>query len=409
MTSALEHTGERIRNVLVSEIIEVVDLARHEKDVIKLWVGESDLTTPDFIREAAIAALQEGQTHYTYSRGIPSLREALAQYLSHLYATSIDVDRISVTVGGMQAVMLAFQALVDAGEEVVIPSPAWTNVFEAAKIVGARIKDVPIRLGNAGWNLDIEEMFAAVTPRTRVLVVNSPHNPTGWIMSREEMVAVLEFARRHGLWILTDEVYTRITFDIPRATSFLELCEPEDRIIATNTFSKCWAMTGWRTGWVVAPPSLADVFENLLQYGTTGVATFVQHGAEAAIRGGEDFLASFVERCRCARDLVCDALDDVAHLRFERPGGTFYLFFQVEDLTDSKALAIQALREAKVGILSRLRVWRRWRGIHSNLLRTRSNLARASDGAAGSVPAKAILTLLSQGGSAGQVIFVNAA
>ena len=347
MKSALEHTSARIRDVPVSEIIEIVDLARHQTDVVKLWVGESDLTTPDFIREAAISALQQGETRYTYSRGIPSLRETLAQYLSHLYQTTIESERISVTVGGMQAVMQAFQALLDPGDEVVIPSPAWTNVFEVAKIVGAEVKHVPLRLGNDGWHLDIEEMFAAVTPKTRALVVNSPHNPTGWIMTKDEMRAVLEFARQRGLWIVTDEVYTRITFDVPRATSMLELCEPEDRVIAANTFSKNWAMTGWRVGWVVAPPSLGDVFENLLQY---GVATFIQHGADAAIQGGESFVTSFVERCRQGREVVCNALAEVTGLRFERPGGTFYVFFRVEGLSDSKTFAIRALREAKVGI-----------------------------------------------------------
>ena len=350
MKSALEHTSARIRDVPISEIIEIADLARHESDVIKLWVGESDLTTPDFIREAAMSALQRGETRYTYSRGIPVLRETLAQYLSRLYHTTIESDRISVTVGGMQAVMQAFQALLDPGDEVVIPSPAWTNVFEAVNIVGAQVQPVPLRLGNNGWHLDIEEMFAAVTPKTRALVVNSPHNPTGWIMTKDEMRAVLEFARRRGLWIVTDEVYTRITFEVPRATSMLELCEPEDRVIAANTFSKNWAMTGWRVGWVVAPPSLGDVFENLLQYGTTGVATFIQHGADAAIQGGESFVTSFVERCRQGREVVCNALAEVPGLRFERPGGTFYLFFRIEGLSDSKALAIRALREAKIGI-----------------------------------------------------------
>jgi len=344
------HTSARIRDVLVSEIIEIVDLARHEKDVIKLWVGESDLTTPEFIRDAAMSALQRGETRYTYSRGIPSLREALAQYLSGLYDTNITTDRISVTVGGMQAVMQAFQAIIDPGDEVVIPTPAWTNVFEVAKIVGANLKHVPLRLGNEGWHLNIEEMFDAVTPNTRALVINSPHNPTGWIMTKDEMTALLEFARERGLWIITDEVYTRITFDGSRATSILALCEPEDRVIAANTFSKNWAMTGWRVGWVVAPPSLGDVFENLLQYGTTGVATFVQHGAEAAIVDGEDFVTSFVERCRRGREVVCNALEAVPGLSFERPGGTFYLFFRLEGLTDSKGLAIRALREAKVGI-----------------------------------------------------------
>ena len=334
----------------MSDIIEVVDLARDDPDVIKLWVGESDLPTPDFICEAANRAMRHGHTRYTFSRGIPSLRSALAEYQSRLYASAIDVERISVTVGGMQAVLQAFQAVIEAGDEVVVPAPGWTNVFEAARIAGAEVRTVPFRYGNEGWSLDVEQILAAVTPRTRMLVLNSPHNPTGWIMPREQMQQLLEFARERGLWILADEVYGRLTYEVPRSPSFLEICEPEDLVIVTNTFSKCWAMTGWRVGWVVAPPSLSEVFENLLQFTTTGVATFIQHGAEAAIREGEDFLASFVERCHRARDLACDALGAVPNLSFEKPGGTFYLLFAVDGLTDSKQFVVRALREAKVGL-----------------------------------------------------------
>ena len=187
MSLAVEHTCERIRAIPMSDIIEVVDLARDDPDVCKLWVGESDLPTPEFICDAAARALREGHTRYTYSRGIPSLREALSEYHTRLYRTPIDVERISVTVGGMQAVMQAFQAVCEPGDEVVVPSPAWTNVFESARIVGANIRTVPFRFGNQGWHLDLDEFFAAVTPRTRVLVINSPQNPTGWIMPREQM------------------------------------------------------------------------------------------------------------------------------------------------------------------------------------------------------------------------------
>ena len=350
MSLAVDHTCERIRSIAMSDIIEVVDLARDDPDVCKLWVGESDLPTPEFICDAAVRAMREGHTRYTYSRGIPSLREALAEYHTRLYRTPIDVERLSVTVGGMQAVMQAFQAVCEPDDEVVVPSPAWTNVFEAARIVGAKVRTVPFRFGNRGWHLDLDEFFAAVTPRTRVLVINSPQNPTGWIMPREQMEEVLGFARRRGLWILADEVYHRLTFEIPRAPSFLEFCDPEDRVIATNTFSKGWAMTGWRAGWAVAPPSLGLIFENLLQFGTTGLPTFIQHGCEAAIRHGEPFLESFVARCRIGRDVVCDALSGVPGLRFQKPPGTFYLMVRMEGLDDSKAFVIEVLREAKVGL-----------------------------------------------------------
>ena len=350
MSLAVDHTCERVRNIPMSDIIEVVDLARDAPDVCKLWVGESDLPTPEFICDAAVRAMREGHTRYTYSRGIPSLREALADYHTRLYGKPMDVERVSVTVGGMQAVMQAFQAVCEPGDEVVVPSPAWTNVFESARIAGANIRTVPFRFGNRGWHLNLDEFFAAVTPRTKVLVINSPQNPTGWIMPREQMEDVLAFARGRGLWILADEVYHRLTYEMPRAPSFLEFCDPEDRVIATNTFSKSWAMTGWRAGWAVAPPSLGLIFENLLQFGTTGLPTFVQHGCEAAVRNGEEFLTNFVARCRTGRDVVCDALSGVPGLRFEKPGGTFYLMVRMEGLDDSKSFVIDVLREARVGL-----------------------------------------------------------
>ena len=350
MPLAVDHTCERVRAIPMSEIIEVVDLARDDPDVCKLWVGESDLPTPRFICDAAVRALREGQTRYTYSRGIPTLREALAEYHSRLYGTAIDVERISVTVGGMQAVMQTFQAVCEPGDEVVVPSPAWPNVFEAARIVGAQVRTLPFRFGNRGWRLDLDELFDAVTPRTRVLVINSPQNPTGWIMPREQMEAVLAFARARGLWILSDEVYHRFTYEMPRAPSFQDFCDPEDRVITTNTFSKGWAMTGWRAGWVIAPPSLGLLFENLLQFGTTGLPTFVQYGCEAAIRQGETFLTGFVERCRSGREVVCEALSDLPGLAFEKPGGTFYLMVRMEELADSKAFVVRVLREARVGL-----------------------------------------------------------
>ena len=212
------------------------------------------------------------------------------------------------------------------------------------------IKTVPFRFGNQGWRLDLDELFAAVTPRTRVLVINSPQNPTGWIMPRGQMEEVLDFARRRGVWILADEAYHRLTYEMPQAPSFLEFCDPEDRVIATNTFSKSWAMTGWRAGWAIAPPSLGLIFENLLQFGTTGLPTFVQHGCEAAVRHGEEFLRNNVSRCRVGRDVVCDALSGVPGLRFEKPGGTFYLMVHMEGLDDSKAFVIEVLREARVGL-----------------------------------------------------------
>jgi aspartate/methionine/tyrosine aminotransferase len=198
--------------------------------------------------------------------------------------------------------------------------------------------------------LDHERLRAAVTPRTRAIFLNSPSNPTGWVASREDQVFLLDLARRHGLWIIADEIYTRFFYDEARAPSFRDISEEGDRILFVDTFSKNWAMTGWRIGWIEAPPELGQVIENLIQYSTSGVATFLQRGGIAALEEGESFVAEQVARARRGRDIVCQALAPTGRVRFAPVRGAFYLFFSVDGKTDVERLGLQLVDEANVGL-----------------------------------------------------------
>ncbi|MBX3531535.1 MAG: pyridoxal phosphate-dependent aminotransferase [Rhizobiaceae bacterium] len=348
--SLIDNLREEARLAPESGIVAVANYGWSKGGVIPLWAGEGDLPSPGFISDAASRALAAGETFYTRQRGIPELRQALADYHGRLYGRPFAPDEFFVTGGGMHAIVLALQATAGKGDEVVYLEPAWPNIAGAAGVAGAT--PVPVRLspGDNGWSLDVQRVADAVMPRTRVLFVNSPANPTGWTASKEELRELLELARRRGLWIIADETYARFFYDGPRAPSFLDVMEPEDHIVFVNTFSKNWAMTGWRVGWLSAHPALGQVVENLVQYSTSGVAPFMQRGAVAALEQGEYFLASQVERARTARDIVSSALAATGRARAQAPQGAFYQYFAVDGMTDSLKACFDIIDRAGVGL-----------------------------------------------------------
>jgi aspartate/methionine/tyrosine aminotransferase len=334
-----------------SGIVEVANYARGRDGLIPLFVGEGDMPTPSFIYEAATRALAAGETFYTWQRGIPPLREALARYHAALYGRSFESEEFYVTGSGMQAIQIVLAMIAGTGDEVVIPTPTWPNAAAAAGILGARVVEVPMSFGNTGWSLDLDRLAAAITPRTRALFVVSPNNPTGWTATQTDLTALLAQARRHGLWIVADETYARFWYgEGSRAPSFFDVIDPQDRILFVNTFSKNWAMTGWRMGWIVAHPALGQVIENMVQYATSGVAQFMQRAAVAALERGESFVAHMVERARRGRDITCNALRATGRVRFAEPQGAFYLFFSVDGEPDTRGLALRLVDEANVGL-----------------------------------------------------------
>ncbi|MEP3435791.1 MAG: pyridoxal phosphate-dependent aminotransferase [Hoeflea sp.] len=333
-----------------SGIVTVVNHGRLKPGLIPLWAGEGDESTPEFISRPAADALLAGETFYTWQRGIPELRQALADYHARLFGKQLPLDAFCVTGSGMQAIKIAIEAVVDPGDEVIQITPAWPNFAAALQLSGGVPVAATLDYADGRWSIDPERIASAITPKTRALFINSPSNPTGWTATREDLVAILELARKHGLWIIADEIYTRFFYAGGRAPSFLDIMDDNDRIIFVNTFSKNWSMTGWRVGWIVAPPSIIQVLENSIQYQTSGVAQFMQKGALAALEQGDSYVDAQIAKATAARDLFCDALTGTNRVVTQKPDGAFYAFFRIDGVTDIRAAAIDIVDRASVGL-----------------------------------------------------------
>ena len=265
-----------VRALAASKIRELFNSGLGRTDILPFWVGEPDEPTPDFIRKAGMDSIAAGETFYSHNLGIPEFREALSAYLKRLHRGFRSQD-VVLTSAGVNALMLATQLLVDPGERVVEVVPLWPNLQEIPRILGAHVETVALEFSPSGWSLDMEKLLKALKPETRALYLNSPNNPTGWTVSREEQVAILEHCRRHGIWIFADDAYERLYYQGNGvAPSFLDLCEPDDRVVSANTFSKTWLMPGWRLGWLVVPRELTADLGKLIEYNTSCAPVFVQ-------------------------------------------------------------------------------------------------------------------------------------
>jgi aspartate/methionine/tyrosine aminotransferase len=344
----------RMRAVEESGIVEVFNYGRDRQGLIPLWVGEGDLVTPDFICAAATQSFARGETFYTNQRGVPELRAAIARYMTRVYGAApgggaFSPEQFFVTVGGMHALEIATRLAAGPGDEIIVPSPAWPNFQGAIALAGARTVFAPMIAGER-WRLDLDRLADAVGPATRAIVLNSPANPTGFSATIDELVALRDLARRHGLWIIADEIYGRFVYDGPRAPSFHDVMAPDDQILFVQTLSKNWAMTGWRIGWLEAPPALGPVIENIVQYTTSGVPVFAQRAAETAIEGGEDFIAQQLSSMKHCRDILCKGLAANGRARFSYPEAAFYLFTAFDGIKDTRQLAFQLVDEAGLGV-----------------------------------------------------------
>ena len=342
-----------VRSLVASQIREVANVGMGNAAILPFWFGEPDQVTPAYIRDAAVASLDAGETFYTQNFGIPELREAIAAYVSRWHR-HVAADAIAVTASGMSALMLSVEALIDPGDRVVCVTPLWPNLTEIPKILGADVVRVALSFGADGWTLDVARLLDALTPGTRAVLINSPNNPTGWTIARAGQAAILEHCRKLGIWIIADDVYERLYYDAPPgracAPSFLDLSSPGDRIVSTNSFSKAWLMTGWRLGWIVAPGTLLPDLGKLIEYNTSCSPTFVQRAAVVAINDGEATIAHTLERYRAARDFLVAELNAIPDVSAAAPAGAMYVFFRVAGVSDSLEFCKRLVRDVGLGL-----------------------------------------------------------
>ena len=343
-----------VENVPHSRIRELAEMAMPMQGVLRLYFGESNLPTPDYIKDAAIRAMAEGYTFYTENAGLPSLRRAIAEHYRRLQGVELDAaGEIVVTASGVQALNLAIRCVLDPGDEALVLTPAWPNGASIVAMSNAVARQIPQPLCNGRYGVDFDRLEAAVTRRTRLLVYTSPSNPLGWVATADEQQGLLDFARRHGLWLLADEVYDRLYYAGPLGRpvpSILRKATPDDAVLVVQSFSKSYCMTGWRLGWLVAPRPLAAKATQLNEFVVSHAPSFTQKAGEAALTQGESELIQMLHRLKENRDLCLEALGGISGVTVPTPDGAFYLFPSIDGLTDSFAFCKRLLEETRVGL-----------------------------------------------------------
>lgn len=350
MQSKITPTRPSVEQLQPSLIRKLANKAMGRDDIIPLWFGEPDKVTPEFIRDVAKAALDEGLTFYEPNAGIPALRTAISAYMNRLYDTTFDADNIIITASGMSALALACQCVMAHGAKIVIPSPVWPNLPSVPEILGAKVVRVPIRSREDQWHLDLDELFDACAQDAQAMLINSPNNPTGWMLSDEEQQTILDFCRERDIWLMSDEVYNRIVYDRLYAPTFADKVTEDDKFLIVNSFSKAWAMTGWRLGWITTPRSLTTTFEMLAEYNYSCIFAPVQIAGITALEEGEPFIKSALARYKSALDLLTEHFDALPRVFFPKPNAAFYAFFAVEGVQDSFTFAQEALAKTGVGL-----------------------------------------------------------
>lgn len=339
--------------VEASRIRRIAELAMTMDGVLKLYFGESNLPTPSFICDAAKTAIDEGYTYYTSNAGMPSTREAIARYYSTVQNVSVDPDNVVVTASGVQGLNVGIRCLLDPGDEAIVLTPNWPNASAIAQMCNAVPVEVPLVLAGNRFTVDFEHLERVISPRTRLLVYTSPSNPLGWVATQEEQQKLLEFTRRHGMWLMADEVYERLCYTGGQpgpAATILRLAEPDDAVIAVQSFSKSYCMTGWRLGWLVSRPDLASRAAVFNEFTVTQAASFTQRAGETALDHGEAAIADMLKMYIANRDYVTGRLRAMPGVSAPDPEGAFYIFPRIDGLKDSLQFCRDLLLETKVGL-----------------------------------------------------------
>jgi len=351
----MPRVASSVEKVPRSRIRELAEIAMSMDGVLRLYFGESNLPTPDYIKEAAVRALQDGYTFYTENAGLPSLRRAIAENYQRLQAVELDpASEIVVTASGVQALNLGIRCALDPGDEALALTPAWPNGSSIIMMANATVHQIPHPLCGDRYRVDFDALEAAVTPRTRLLLYTSPSNPLGWVATEDEQQGLLDFARRHGLWLVADEVYDRLYYAGARlgdpVPSILRKATRQDAVMVVHSFSKSYCMTGWRLGWLVARRDLAARATDMNEFIVSHAPTFAQKAGETALAEGEGTLLEMLERLKQNRDLCLRALKGMNGVTVPKPDGAFYLFPRIEGLRDSFAFCRRLLEETQVGL-----------------------------------------------------------
>lgn len=338
-----------------SRIRELAEIAMRMDGVLKLYFGESNIPTPAYLKQAAAKALADGYTFYTENAGLPGLRQDLADYYRRVHGVQLDwQSEIVVTASGVQALNVGIRCILNPGDEAIVLTPAWPNASGIIRMDNAIPVEVPLSLRGDHYAVDFNALEAAVTPRTRLLVYTSPSNPLGWVATEEQQEGLLEFARRHDLWLLADEVYERLYYRTSGvcapAPSILRKASRDDAVMVAQSFSKTYCMTGWRLGWLVARRDVGERATQLNEFIVSHPASFIQRAAQTALRDGEEELQGMLARLRANRDFCLDALRGMPRVTVPVPDGAFYLFPKIEGVRDSFAFCRRLLEETKVGI-----------------------------------------------------------
>lgn len=341
---------ECVSNLSHNPGAEIVRYGRRKKDVLSLGQGEGDAPTPDFIIKGAEKALAEGKTFYGPVLGYDAVRQEVSNYYDRIYNLHVPTSRIFMTGSGTTAMHFALTAILDKGDEVVAVTPIWKNLLGAVELAQAKFKEVALREIDGRWELDMDKLFYACSKQTKAILITTPSNPTGWVMSREEMRTLLEFARERGIWIISDEVYARVTYDAPRAPSFLEVAEPEDRLFTINSFSKSWAMTGWRLGWLTGPAESEEAIRDIALYNNLCPPSFSQYAGVEALRHGEDFLREQLDLWQSNMDFLFERFAQTGRITAVKPQSSFYAFFRVDGQPDCLKFARQLIDDVSLSL-----------------------------------------------------------
>jgi|TARA_A100001391_G_scaffold205431_1_gene206205 aspartate/methionine/tyrosine aminotransferase len=336
-----------------SRIRDIANAGMGRTDIAAFWFGEGDEVTPQFIREAAQNALADGETFYVHNLGLPQLREAVAAYESRLQAISTSPEQIAITGSGVSALMIANQLIVSPGDKVVVITPIWPNIAEAPRLLGAEIVRFPLSVADGKWSLDLDRLLDALTPDTRMVIVNAPNNPTGFTIDQDTQKIILDHCRKQGIWVLSDEVYERLIFDGSNAApSMLRHAEPDDRIIRVNSFSKSWRMTGWRLGWLTLPRAMMADVPKVIEYNTSCAPSFIQKGGLAALTDprGEETIAALKSGLTASRSTLLDGLARMGRIEIPDADGAMYAFFRIDGAPDDMATATTLVTDYGLGL-----------------------------------------------------------